>query len=150
MLNVQKYLLENGLQSLKDNYGVITKEYDNLVVINYSQIDSPKNDPITDECRGLILSADFSKVLCRSFDRFYNLGEADQKVDNIEDYTILEKYDGCCEYNTKVETLEHGIMEIGEIVSNKINCHVKSYNLETNEIVYSNIIGFSEKSEIND
>ncbi|MFW6046359.1 MAG: RNA ligase [Candidatus Woesearchaeota archaeon] len=94
MLNVQKYLLENGLQSLKDNYGVITKEYDNFVVLNYSQTDSPKNNPITDECRGLILTANFKKVLCRSFDRFYNLGEADQKIDNIDDYTILEKYDG--------------------------------------------------------
>jgi len=94
MLNVQKYLIENGLQSLKDNYGMIAKEYDDFVVINYSQIDSPKNDPITNECRGLILSTDFNKVLCRSFDRFYNLGESNQNIDNIKDYTILEKYDG--------------------------------------------------------
>lgn len=94
MLPVQKYLIENGLEKLKQEYGVIAKEYDNFIVLNYSQIDSPKNSPITDACRGLILSADFKKVLCRSFDRFYNLGEAGQKVDNIKDYRILEKYDG--------------------------------------------------------
>ena len=95
MLNVQKYLIDNGVDSLKDNYGVIVKEYPYFNVYNYSQINSPKNDPITKECRGLILANDekFS-VLCRSFDRFYNLGEADQKVDNIDNYTILEKYDG--------------------------------------------------------
>ncbi len=77
MLNVQKYLLENSLQALKDNYGIIVKEYENepVIVLNYSQIDSPKNDPITNECRGLILSSDFKTVLCRSFDRFFNYQE---------------------------------------------------------------------------
>lgn len=96
MLNVQKYLLENGIQALKDNYGIIVKEYEDepVIVLNYSQIDSPKNDPITNECRGLILSSDFETVLCRSFDRFFNCGEANETVENLGDYTILEKLDG--------------------------------------------------------
>lgn len=96
MLNVQKYLLENGIQALKDNYGVIVKEYEKepVIVLNYSQTDSPKNNPITNECRGLILSSDFKTVLCRSFDRFFNFGEADQNIENIDEYTILEKVDG--------------------------------------------------------
>lgn len=94
MLKVQEYLLENGLESLESEYGIVSKNYDDIVVLNYSQIDSPKNNPMVDECRGLILSSDFNTVLCRPFDRFYNMGEAGQTVDNVDNYTILEKYDG--------------------------------------------------------
>lgn len=75
MLEVQNYLLENGLESLENDYGVVAKKYDEFVVLNYSQTESPKSNPITDVCRGLILSSDFKKVLCRSFDRFYNYQE---------------------------------------------------------------------------
>ena len=75
MLNVQKYLLNHTLEDLENEFGIVITYYNDRVVLNYSQIDSPKFHPICDECRGLILSYPDYKVLCRSFDRFYNLGE---------------------------------------------------------------------------
>lgn len=96
-LNVQKYLRENGVQALVDNYGIITKDYpaEKLLVLNYSQIDSPKNDPITNECRGLILNRETFDVVSRSFDRFYNYGEAgtDESID-FSKCQVVEKRDG--------------------------------------------------------
>ena len=73
-MKVIEYLKEYGLEKLNQEYGVITKIYDEgLIVLNYDQINSPKND-ITSECRGLILDREF-KVVSRSFDRFFNYGE---------------------------------------------------------------------------
>jgi T4 RnlA family RNA ligase len=96
-LNVQKYLRQNGLQALIDNYHVNAKDYpDNgLLVLNYDQIESPKNDPITNECRGLILHCKSFDVVSRSFDRFFNYGECgtNQSIDFSKCY-VVEKCDG--------------------------------------------------------
>lgn len=75
MLNTQKYLQNHSLESLENEFGIVITKYDDRVVLNYSQIESPKFHPICDECRGLILSYPNYNVLCRSFDRFYNYGE---------------------------------------------------------------------------
>ena len=90
MLEVQKFLQENtsvagkliprcliALEKLKEEYGIKFNVWENqLVVLNYCQIDSPKTHPITVECRSLVLELnnDWSLV-SRSFDRFFNLGE---------------------------------------------------------------------------
>lgn len=78
LLNVQKYLHNHTLEDLEKNFGIVITRYDDRVVLNYSQIDSPKFHHICDECRGLILSYPGFEVLCRSFDRFYNYGEGNK------------------------------------------------------------------------
>ena len=74
-MKVTKYLKENGTEKLTSEFGVIVKKYEDaqLLVLNYDQINSPKND-ITSECRGLILDYDYN-IVSRSFDRFFNYGE---------------------------------------------------------------------------
>lgn len=95
MLKIQEYLIKNGVDKLEEEFGIIVKRYEYFNVYNYSQTESPKMNPIVQECRGLILANNTTyDVLCRGFDRFFNNGEADTFVENIEDYTILEKYDG--------------------------------------------------------
>ena len=80
MLNVQKYLrFGNSLESLTEKYGIIINEYDDIVVLNYNQIESPRFHPICDECRALILEKNSWNVVARSFNRFYNLGEGHDK-----------------------------------------------------------------------
>lgn len=74
-MKVQKFIREKGLQALKDELGIEIKEYEDRVVLNYSQTESPRFHPICDECRALILERDTWRVLSRSFDRFYNLHE---------------------------------------------------------------------------
>lgn len=97
MLNVQGYLQSGkSLDDLSEEFGVRSKKYENgLVVLNYDQINSPKNDPITNECRGLILN--WKKNYClvsRKFDRFFNLGECDNIPDSWDGWIIEEKADG--------------------------------------------------------
>lgn len=50
--------------------------------------------------------------------------------------TITNKLHGCVERNTIVDTLEFGKMEIGNIVDNKIDCHIKAFDTSNEEIVY--------------
>lgn len=99
MLKVQEYLLTHTHEQLTEEFGIDVKPYDydghKLFVYNYDQIESPKNDPIVKECRGLILD-DQRNILCRPFERFFNLGESDVTVDSIDwnNAEICEKVDG--------------------------------------------------------
>lgn len=72
MLSVQKYLVEHRLEDLENEFGIVVTRYEDRVVLNYSQIKSPKQHPVCDECRALILSYPDFFILSRSFDRFYN------------------------------------------------------------------------------
>jgi len=86
----------SGLDALKEKYGVsVSEKYDDIVVLNYSQIDSPKHDPMVRECRGLILEKNSFNVVARSFDRFLNFGECpDSSKYDITKAHVLEKIDG--------------------------------------------------------
>jgi hypothetical protein len=75
MMEVQKYLSEHGLGKLVEEFAIVVTDYPDRVVLNYNQIDSPRFHAICDECRALILHRDTWKVMARSFDRFYNVGE---------------------------------------------------------------------------
>lgn len=89
-----EYLKKNSIESLKSEFGINVKEYDDLYVLNYDQIESPKTHPIVQECRGLILDKQFN-VVSRSFDRFFNFGEnnAGENCD-FSKCKIFEKLDG--------------------------------------------------------
>ena len=97
MLHVQKFLEDNDYKALEDQFGIMVGEYDDRIVLNYHQIDSYSHrfNPLVMECRGLILSKPDHKVLCRSFDRFWNYGE-DPKTDefDITKATVDDKIDG--------------------------------------------------------
>lgn len=91
-MKVIDYLKMHGVEKLKDEYGVIVKDYpEGLLVFNYDQINSPKNE-ITNECRGLILDTKFN-VVSRSFDRFFNLGEMGTTFNPVKS-RIYSKIDG--------------------------------------------------------
>jgi hypothetical protein len=76
MMEVQKYLKENGLEKLQQEFKIDVTDYPDFVVLNYNQIESPRFHPIVDECRALILEKGTWSVLARSFDRFYNWQES--------------------------------------------------------------------------
>jgi hypothetical protein len=95
MLSVQKFLIDNSLKDLEDKYHIKVCTYEKFITLNYSLIESPKNDPITNECRGLILeNVPPYNVVCRSFDRFYNYGENGVFPENFSEYKCFEKRDG--------------------------------------------------------
>lgn len=67
-----------------------------------------------------------------------HLGDIDLN-DNI---VITEKLHGCVEENTIVETLEFGEITIGEVVNNKLECHIKAFDTLTNEIIFVPVNAF--------
>lgn len=108
MLNVQKFLLQivdfdgnslSALEALKEEFGIKYRIYpeDRMVLLDYDQIESPKSHSIVIECRSLILTyPDFSNVVSRKFDRFFNYGECPGYYQDFDfkDSIVYEKADG--------------------------------------------------------
>jgi T4 RnlA family RNA ligase len=90
-VKVIEFLKEHGVEALKQQYQIIVKEVDDLLVLNYNQIESPKADPIVMECRSLIIDADFN-IVSRSFSRFFNFGEAPDTQTHL-DFSRAECYE---------------------------------------------------------
>ena len=77
MMKVQEFVKANGFDALTaEPLNIKMREYPQfgLYMLNYDQIESPKSDPISMECRSLILNM-HGDVVSRSFDRFFNHGE---------------------------------------------------------------------------
>lgn len=144
-LNVQKYL-RNGktLADLELDLGIKSSEYGNLVILNYSQIDSPKNHPIVMECRQLVLEKGTWNIIHMAMKRFFNYGEALELTADF-DYSravALDKIDGCCDANTVIET-EDGPKTIREICEEKYYGKIKAFDLETEEECLTPVEGHS-------
>lgn len=99
-LQVIEFIKQHGFNALTEQFAVSVKDFetpqgDILTVINYNQIDTPKN-PITNECRSLILDKSALEVVSQSFDRFFNYGEQPetQKHLDITKATAYDKIDG--------------------------------------------------------
>lgn len=105
-MKVINYIKKYGLESLTKEFAIKIKQYDDRIVLNYNQIESPKFHHIIKECRGLILSLPDYNTLSRSFDRFYNLNEDPKtKEFDITKAICYEKIDGslCNIYHDKKE-----------------------------------------------
>ncbi len=108
MLNVQKYLLTNTLDDLKETYGVKNTICDSIVGLNYDQIEAKPGCNIANECRGLIIMKEdassivsnetfgMSKLVAYPFNRFYNYGDSNASCVDIEDESTVyfNKLDG--------------------------------------------------------
>lgn len=99
MLHVQEWLKKYG-----GNFELLEKQLaisanfhptDERVILNYSQIESPKNNPIVKECRGLVLNRYTYEVIAMAFTRFFNLDENGGHQEFVwEGCTCQEKVDG--------------------------------------------------------
>lgn len=94
MLEITEMLQQAGLEGLGE-LGIKVVEYENYYVLDYSQIDSPKEHPLVMECRGTIVRKDTFEVVCLPFRRFSNLFETESTYTiPIEDCIAVEKSDG--------------------------------------------------------
>lgn len=95
-MQVIEFIKKHGTQALTDEYAISVKKVDDLLVLNYNQIDSPKTHPLVIECRSLILEEGSLKVVSRGFDRFFNYGEAQNVMPEIDFSKAVahEKVDG--------------------------------------------------------
>lgn len=94
-MNLLEQLKVESLDSIVDRLSLVRVDHpDGRTILNYSQIDSPKYDPIVRECRGLVIDRNTNEVVARAFDRFYNYGEyieGDKKFD-WSSATVQEKW----------------------------------------------------------
>lgn len=81
-LAVSLYLRDNSFEKLKEEYGIKISDYKDYVVLNYQDGVSPKYHEIIKECRALILDKNTLNPLSRALDRFYNLNDF---LENVED-----------------------------------------------------------------
>ena len=95
-MRVIELIKERGFQSL-ENLGIKIKEHptDGRVILNYCQINSPKEDEVVRECRALTLNKQ-GELVARSFPRFFNAGEALSitRVFDWNDCKAWDKLDG--------------------------------------------------------
>lgn len=100
-----QYILQHGLESLTTELGITVKERDNLLILDYDQITSPKTHPVVMECRGLILEKDTYKVVFRCMERFFNYTEAGTDKLDYSNADYFDKVDGSLikifNYNSK-------------------------------------------------
>ncbi len=99
MLEIQKYLRDNDtdLDVAADVKGLNLAVHPTLgmIIVNYDQLNSRKTCPIARQCRSLVLDGEYNLV-SKSFDRFFNLGEMVNEVDNFDwsNFIVQEKLDG--------------------------------------------------------
>jgi hypothetical protein len=97
MLTVS-FLQSSGLEALCSRFAISAKRhgrYPNLVQLKYNQIESPMEEPIVRECRGLIVDeADGWRVVCRPYDKFFNYGEPLADALDWSTAKVYEKLDG--------------------------------------------------------
>ena len=99
MLNIQTYLRSGKtLDDLTNDHGIIVGKHETepLVVLNYSQFDSPKLNDVVRECRGLVLEKDTWNTVAVAFPRFFNWGEVMDEADdfNWNNFYVNSKEDG--------------------------------------------------------
>jgi len=111
-MRVQDFLRQgNTLADLQQRYAIKATRslrYPQLVLLKYSQIDSPMAEPIVQECRGLILDeSDNWCVVSRSYNKFFNSDEGHAAKVDWATAQVQEKLDGslCVLYNYRGEWL---------------------------------------------
>lgn len=118
----------NGFNLLTEKFAISATEHPNLpiLLLKYSQINSPKTNPIVKECRTLILEKDTYKVVSRAFPRFFNLGEdpTGEKNFNWWNFVVQEKIDGSkinlFYYGGKWHLSTSGSFGFGEILDTQL------------------------------
>jgi len=131
-LQVQTYLRSGKtLVDLKTELGIESREWEDLVILNYNQIESPKTHPIVQECRQLILRKNTWDIVFMSFQRFFNYGENLEETKDFDfaNAVALSKIDGCCDADTILET-EDGPKTIKEICEHNYSGKVKCFDLD--------------------
>jgi hypothetical protein len=104
-MQVQEYLRQAGGQSdikpldkLKSEFGIsyrFHQTFPNLVLLKYSQIESPMGEKIVQECRGLILDSSKDwEIVSRPYDKFFNHGEGHAASLDLSTTRAQEKLDG--------------------------------------------------------
>lgn len=97
-MELQNYLRGKGLESLQLEFDIKVnrhQEFDNLVCLKYSQLESPLEKLIVQQCRGIILDeANNWSIVSYPYNKFFNYGEISAAKINWNKAIVYEKLDG--------------------------------------------------------
>jgi hypothetical protein len=149
-LAIVKYIKKYGLEKAINDFNLICKVYPLKILLKYNQLVSPTlmSFPEIQDCRGIILEKGTWKVMSLAFRKFFNAEESNAAKIDWNTASVLEKLDGCCHEDTILIT-EDGEMTIRYICETEYSGKVLSFDLETNEPVYDEIVDYSIKNNIN-
>lgn len=99
MLEIQRYLRHQGTPaSLSEELGIGPYYHPTLPLVGfkYSQINSPKYNPIVRESRGVVLESGSWNLVAKPFHRFFNVGEDVDAYAAFDwsDFDCTTKHDG--------------------------------------------------------
>jgi len=98
MLELQRYLREHSLDQLKLEYAVGARRhtrYPHLILLKYSQIESPMTARLVQESRGIILDeSDDWRVVSFPYTKFFNWGEPNAAPLDWATARAYDKLDG--------------------------------------------------------
>lgn len=80
-----------------------------------------------------------SRMIAGEFSFHYDTNQLNNNMWRIgptDKVTITLKVHGCVQKDSIINTKEYGDLTIGEIVDNKIDCHIKAFDVSNGEIVY--------------
>lgn len=131
-LLVQDYLKSGkSLENLKSEYGVNSYVTNGKISLNYDMILASRFDPLSAQCRGLILREKTYEIVAYGLNRFYNLAEVQSDLNLDWNTAIYEnKLDGTC------------IICYFDNILNKWCCATRSRSEA--DVNFDNIMTFSE------
>lgn len=94
-LLVQRFLRDGGTaEELLAKHGVRLKPFNGKASLIYDQLGAPENDPLANQCRGLVLREGTWNALAYPFDRFFNHGTPQAAEIDWSTAAFEEKLDG--------------------------------------------------------
>ena len=94
MLAIQKYIIENGLESAIDKFKLICRDYGHKILLKYQQIESDFSFEEVRDCRGLVLEKGTWKLMSLPFRKFFNYGESHAAQIDWNTAKVFDKVDG--------------------------------------------------------
>lgn len=98
MINLVENLRAIGLKTLEKKYAINInrhKKYPNLVCLKYSHRDSPFNEKIVCQARGIILDEAANwQIVSYPYDKFFNHGEQYAAAIDWNSAKVYDKLDG--------------------------------------------------------
>ena len=96
MLQIQKFIREQGFDKAVKTFQLKVREYDHKVLLKYDQLSAPTlmANIEVQECRGLILEKGTWNVMSLAFTKFFNSEEGNAAKIEWNTAHVLEKLDG--------------------------------------------------------
>lgn len=146
---VLTYIIEHPDSWKEDfkNKHIKVKYVEDLAIFNYEP-GADFNDIIVRDARGIIIDMKNLRIVCYPFEKFGNSYESYVKDIDWETALVQEKIDGCFTRKDTVLLADGTARSIAEIVNNKEQIEVLSYNFETKKIEPKKVVGWNKSADL--